>query len=202
MLVAVLGAGGKAGSELTRELVSRGHEVRAIGRTQSTLPSGANIEQRAGDVSDPDRLAELVRGVDAVISALHFDIPASTLLTGLKQAGVNRLIVTGGAASLNNADGTMLYDAPGFPDFLKPIVKPAIDFLDDLRGEQALNWTFFSPAMNFVEGPRRGTFRLGKDQLVSDDQGKSEISYADAAIAMVDELEQENNPRGRFTAAY
>ena len=202
MLVAVLGAGGKAGSEITKELVSRGHQVRAIGRTLEKLPTGANIEVRAGDVSDADELARLVEGCDAVISAVHFDIPAATFIDGLGKAGVDRLIVTGGAASLNNAEGKMLYDAEGFPDFLKPIVKPAVDFLADLRGERHLNWTFFSPAMNFVEGPRRGKFRLGQDELVTDAEGKSEITYADAAIAMVDELEQENNPRGRFTAAY
>jgi len=202
MLVAVLGAGGKAGSELTKELVSRGHQVRAIGRTESSLPTGENIETRVGDVSDPDKLADLVRGTDAVISAVHFDIPAATFIEGLDKAGVDRLIVTGGAASLKNAEGTRLYDAPGFPEQIKPFVKPAMDFLEDLKSEQKLNWTFFSPAMNFVQGPRRGEFRLGKDELVSDAEGKSEITYADAAIAMVDELEQENNPRARFTAAY
>ena len=202
MLVAVLGAGGKAGSEITKELVARGHTVRAIGRTEASLPKGDSIETRAGDVSSADSLAELVRGCDAVISAVHFDIPAKTFVQGLEKAGVDRLIVTGGAASLNTAEGKRLYDSEHFPDFLKPIVKPAIDFLDELRGEKKLNWTFFSPAQNFVVGPRKGEFRLGKDELVSDAEGKSEISYADAAIAMVDELEQGNNPRGRFTAGY
>ena len=202
MLVSVLGAGGKAGSELTRELLARGHGVRAIGRTEANLPHGANIETRAGDVSDPDELADLVRGSDAVISAVHFDIPAATFREGLKKAGVDRFIITGGAASLHNAEGTRLYDSEHFPEFLKPIVKPAIDFLDDMREEVDLNWTFFSPAMNFVVGPRKGHFRLGQDELVVDADGNSEISYADAAIAMVDELEQGNYPRGRFTAAY
>lgn len=202
MLVAVLGAGGKAGSELTRELVSRGHGVRAIGRNEASLPSGAGIEVRAGDVSNADSLADLIRGCDAVISAVHFDIPAAVFQEGLKKAGVSRLIVTGGAASLNNAEGVRVYDSEGFPEFLKPIVKPAIDFLADLREEKDLNWTFFSPAMNFVVGPRKGEFRLGTDVMLTDAEGKSEISYADAAIAMVDELEQENNPRARFTAAY
>lgn len=202
MLVAVLGAGGKAGSELTKELVARGHQVRAIGRTESSLPQGDNIERRPGDASTSDAIAELVQGADAVISALHFDVSAPTILEGMKKAGVNRLIVTGGAASLTNAEGVRLFDAPGFPEQIKPIVKPGIDFLEDLRGEQQVNWTFFSPAMNFVEGPRKGEFRLGKDELVTDAEGNSEISYADAAIVMVDELEQGNNPRGRFTAAY
>lgn len=202
MKVAVLGASGKAGSELTKELVARGHSVVAIGRTAETLPSGAGIEQKVANVSDAGALAEAVKGTDAVISAIHFDVPASTLLNGLKQGGVNRLIVTGGAASLYNAEGTMIFDTPGFPDFLKPIVKPAIDFLEDLRGEKDLNWTFFSPAMTYFVGDRTGTFRTGKDEMLFDANGESKISYADSAIAMVDELEQGNHPRGRFTAAY
>lgn len=202
MQVAVLGASGKAGSELTRELLAREHSVIAVGRTAETLPSGEGITQRVSDMADANAMAEAVKGADAVISALHFNIPASTFVAALKQAGVNRLIVTGGAASLYNDEGVMIYDTPGFPDFLKPIVKPAIDFLDDLRQEQDLNWTFFSPAMNYVVGDRMGEFRLGKEQMLFDANGESKISYADSAIAMVDELEQENNPRGRFTAAY
>lgn len=202
MKVAVLGASGKAGSELTKELLSRGHSVIAVGRTAETLPSGDGITQVVSDMADADAMAAAVKGADAAISALHFNIPAGTFVAAMKQAGVDRLIITGGAASLFNSDGVMIYDTPGFPDFLKPIVKPAIDFLNDLRGEKGLNWTFFSPAMNFFVGDRVGSFRLGKEEMLFDDAGESKISYADAAIAMVDELEQGNNPQGRFTAAY
>jgi putative NADH-flavin reductase len=204
MKIAVLGASGKGGSEITKELVSRGHEVVAIGRNAETLPSGEGITQRPGDASNADELAGLIAGVDAVISAIHFDVPAETLLSATKQAGVDRLLIMGGAASLNNADGVMLYDAEGFPDFLKPIVKPAIDFLDDLRKETSTDWTFFSPAMNIFVGDRKGpgSVRLGKDELVTDEKGESNISYADYAIAMVDELENHAHSRSRFTAAY
>jgi putative NADH-flavin reductase len=204
MKVAVLGASGKGGSEITKELVSRGHEVVAIARTPEKLPSGAGITPVQGDASDADALAEQIRGVDAVISAVHFDIPASTLLGAVKKAGVDRLLVMGGAASLKGADGGMLYDSPHFPEFLKPIVKPAIDFLADLREEVETNWTFFSPAMTIFEGERKGpgSFRLGGDDLVTDENGDSKISYADYAIAMVDELEQGNHSRSRFTVAY
>jgi len=204
MKVAVLGAGGKGGSQITKELVSRGHEVVAIGRTQENLPSGPGITQRPGDASNADELANLVSGVDAVISAVHFDIPAETLLGAVKSAGVDRLLVMGGAASLHNAHGVRLYDSEHFPEFLKPIVKPAIDFLDDLRDEVHIDWTFFSPAMNIFEGERKGpgSFRHGKDELVVDEAGESNISYADYAIAMVDELEQGKHSRSRFTVAY
>ena len=202
MQVAVLGAGGKAGKELVQELRRRGHGVIAVGRNAGNLPSGEGIEARVADVSDAAAMAGAVTGADAVISALQFDIPASTFVAALKQAGVERLIVTGGAASLDNGEGVMIYDTPTFPDFLKPIVKPAIDFLADLRAEQELNWSFFSPAMMFVEGERIGTFRTGTDTMLFNEAGESKITYADGAIAMVDELEQENHPRARWTAAY
>ncbi|MBS1239474.1 MAG: 3-beta hydroxysteroid dehydrogenase [Proteobacteria bacterium] len=204
MRVAVLGAGGKGGSEITKELASRGHQVTAISRTPEKIPAGEGITPVQGDASDAAALAEQVKGVDAVISAVHFDIPASTLLSAVKSAGVNRLLVMGGAASLTNADGVRLFDSEGFPDFLKPIVKPAIDFLDDLRKESETDWTFFSPAMTIFEGPRQGpgSFRLGGDTLVTDANGESKISYADYAIAMVDELENHAHSRARFTVGY
>lgn len=202
MYVAVLGASGRAGSEITKELVARGHKVLAIARNPEKLPKGNGVTAKAGDASDADALAEQIKGVDAVISALHFNIPAATLLSAVKTAGVDRLLVTGGAASLKNSAGVMLYDTEGFPDAIKPVVKPAIDFLNDLRQEDQVDWTFFSPAMNIFEGPRLGEFRLGKDELVTDENGESKISFADYAIAMVDELEQHNHSRSRFTAAY
>lgn len=204
MKVAVLGASGKGGSEIVKELVSRGHEVVAIGRTADKLPSGPGITARPGDASNADELAELIGGADAVISAVHFDIPSSTLLGAVKKAGIDRLLVMGGAASLNTADGTRLYDSEHFPEFLKPIVKPAIDFLAELKNEHETDWTFFSPAQNIFQGERKGpgSFRLGKDNLVTDANGESNISYADYAIAMVDELEQHAHSRARFTAAY
>jgi putative NADH-flavin reductase len=204
MKVAVLGASGKGGSEIVKELVSRGHEVVAIARNADKLPSGPGVTAKQGDASNADEVAGLIGGVDAVISAVHFNIPASTFLTAVKKAGVNRLLVMGGAASLKNAEGVRLYDSPGFPEAIKPIVKPAIDFLDDLKQEKEVDWTFFSPAMTIFVGPREGpgSFRLGKDELVTDANGESKISYADYAIAMVDELEQHQHSRSRFTAGY
>jgi hypothetical protein len=204
MKIAVLGASGKGGSEITKELVSRGHDVVAIARNPEKLPSGDGITPVQGDASDSDALAGLIEGVDAVISAVHFNIPASTLLGAVKKAGVNRLLVMGGAASLKNADGVMLFDSPHFPEAIKPIVKPAIEFLADLKDESEVDWTFFSPAMVIFEGPRQGpgSFRLGKDNLVTDANGDSKISYADYAIAMVDELENHAHSRSRFTVAY
>ena len=174
----------------------------AIGRNAEKLPTGEGVEQRVADASDPAALASAVAGADAVISALQFDVPAATILGALKQAGVDRLIVTGGAASLDNGKGVRVFDTPEFPEFLRPLVIGGVHFLDALRGEKELNWSFFSPAMIFFEGPRVGSFRLGEDAMLFNEAGESKISYADGAIAMVDELEQGNHPRARWTAAY
>ena len=204
MKVAVLGGSGKGGSEIVKELSARGHTVPGIARHPENVPTGQGITAVEGDAHDVDKLAGLIAGHDVLISAVHFDVPSAKLLAAVKQAGVDRLLVMGGAASLHNADGQRLYDSPHFPEFLKPIVKPGIDFLEELRAEEGTNWTFFSPAMNIFVGERKGpgSFRLGKDDLVTDADGNSNISYADYAIAMVDELEQGNHPRGRFTVAY
>lgn len=202
MTIAVLGASGRAGSEITKELAARGHRVLAIARNPDRIPAAPGVTPKAGDASDAAKLAELIRGSDAVISALHFDVPPDTLLSALKTAGVPRLLVTGGAASLEVAPGQRVFDAPDFPAAWKQAAAGGIAFLDALREERDIDWTFFSPAALIFEGPRLGRFRLGTDQLVTDAAGESKISFADFAIAMVDELEQHRHSRARFTAGY
>lgn len=202
MKVAVLGASGRAGSEITKELAARGHTVTAIARKPETIPTAAGVTAVAGDASDAASLPDLIKGSDAVISALHHNITADILLNALKTAGVSRLLVTGGAGSLEVAPGVRLIDTPAFPEEFKPYAVPGITFLDDLRGEKDIDWTFFSPAALIEEGPRLGRFRTGTDQLITDANGDSKISFADYAIAMVDELEQHKHSRARFTAAY
>ncbi|KQM87646.1 3-beta hydroxysteroid dehydrogenase [Sphingomonas sp. Leaf23] len=202
MIVAVLGASGNAGSEITRELARRGHHVRAIARHPEKIPSGGGITRLAGDAQDPEALAQLIGGVDAVVSALHFDVTADTLLAALRTAGVERLLVTGGAASLEVAPGLRLIDSPEFPAEWRAFAMGGIAFLDALRGVDDIDWTFFSPAALIEPGPRTGQYRIGTDTLVTDDAGVSRISFADYAIAMVDELEAHRYPRARFTAAY
>ena len=204
MHVAVLGAGGKGGSQITKELASRGHQVTAISRSPEKIPAGEGITAVQGDAADVDALAAQIKGVDAVISALHFDVTADKLLSAVKSAGVDRLLVMGGAASLKNAEGVRIYDSPTFPEHIKPFVIGGIHFLDALREESEVDWTFFSPAMMIFEGERKGpgSFRIDGDNLVTDDAGESKISYADYAIAMVDELENHNYSRSRFTVGY
>jgi putative NADH-flavin reductase len=202
MKIAVLGASGRAGSEIVREAVARGHDVLAIARNPEKIPAIDGVTAKTGDASDPEALAALIAGSDAVISALHFDISAETLLSAIRKAGVPRLLVTGGAASLEVAPGQRLIDSPEFPEEWKPFAMGGITFLDALRQIDDVDWTFFSPAALIFEGPRTGTYRPGTDQLVTDESGESRISFADYAIAMVDELEAHKHSRARFTAAY
>lgn len=202
MNVAVLGASGRAGSEITRELAARGHQVTAIARNPQAIPTGPGITAIAGDASRPEMLPDLIRGSGAVISALHFDVAAATLLGALRAAKVGRLLVTGGAASLEVAPGVRVFDTPDFPAEWKASAAGGIAFLEALRGEQEIDWVFFSPAALLFEGPRLGHYRLGGTRLVTDEAGESKISFADYAIAMVDELEQAAHHRQQFTAAY
>lgn len=202
MDVAVLGASGNAGSEIVRELARRDHRVRAIARKPEVIAAGDGITPLSGDAQDSKALAQLIVGADAVISALHFDVTADTLLAALRTAGIERLLVTGGAASLEVAPGQRLIDSPDFPAEWRDFAMGGIAFLDALRGVDDIDWTFFSPAAMIEPGPRTGRYRLGTDTLVTDDAGVSRISFADYAIAMVDELEAHRHPRARFTAAY
>lgn len=202
MKVAVLGASGRAGSEIAAELARRGHDVVAIARTPGSVPATAAIMPVTADASDPAALAAAIQGCDAVISALTFEVPAQTLLAALRQAGIARLLVTGGAASLKNDQGERMIDSADFPEAWKPVAMRGVDFLTELKQEQAIDWVFFSPAYYFVAGARTGQFRLGKDHLIADAAGDSRISFADYAIAMVDELEQHRHSRERFTIGY
>jgi len=202
MKIVVLGASGRAGSEITRELAARGHVVTALARKPEAIPALDGVTRLAADASDAAALAPLLKGADAVISALHFDIPAETLLTAIRTAGVPRLLVTGGAASLEVAPGVRLIDTPEFPEEWKVFAQGGITFLDALHGVSDVDWTFLSPAAVIEETPRLGHYRTGTDQLLTDDKGESRISFADYAIAMVDELEQPKHSRARFTAAY
>ncbi|MBH0112932.1 NAD(P)-dependent oxidoreductase [Novosphingobium sp. YJ-S2-02] len=202
MKIAVLGASGHAGSEIVKEAAARGHQVVAIARHPQAIPQGKNITASAGDASDPVQLAGLIAGSDAVISALHHTIPAETLLSALRSAGVGRILVTGGAASLTGPDGKRLIDGPDFPEDWKSAALAGIAFLDALKANDDIDWTFFSPAMIIFEGERLGHYRKGGDELVVDANDESKISFADFALAMVDELETHEHSRARFTAAY
>ena len=202
MKVAVVGGTGRAGSQIVAELARRGHQVTSIARHADQAPAQANVTARAVDMHDTAALVEALKGHDAVVSAVRFsDVAPAELIAAVKAAGVKRYLVVGGAASLL-AGGQRLFDSPHFPEAYKAEAGAGIAFLDALRGEKDLDWTFLSPSMIFDGSERRGTFRLGQDDLLVAADGKSSISFPDFAIAMADEIETPKHRRQRFTVGY
>ena len=202
MKVALIGASGHVGSRLLTELLKREHLVTGIVPSPEKLQPRNGLTAKRGDVNDEVGLTPLLAGHDAVISAVKFQNMTPQILIGaVKKAGV-RLLVVGGAGSLEVAPGLQLVDTPDFPEAYKSESLCGRDFLNILRGEQELDWTFLSPSAEFAPGVRTGRFRLGKDQLLIRADGKSRISMEDYAIALVDELETPQHSRERFTVGY
>ena len=202
MKVALIGASGNGGSRLLAELARRGHQVTAIARNSDNIAKLPGVTARKGDVFDKACLAALIKGHDAVISAVRFSASDPKLLIdAVKESGVKRYFVVGGAGSLEVAPGVKLIDTPQFPAAYKPEASKGGEFLDLLRKEKDLDWTYLSPSAVIGPGERTGRFRLGKDQLLTSDEG-SHISWEDYAIAAVDELEKPAHIRERFTVGY
>ncbi|RQH06239.1 NAD(P)-dependent oxidoreductase [Bradyrhizobium sp. RP6] len=203
MKIAVAGASGRAGSEITRELSCRGHAVTAIARNPEKIAALPNVTPTKGDVLDQAGLAKLWSGHDVAVSSVHFLVSDPLKLIGAaKDSKVGRYLVVGGAGSLEVAPGVKLVTTPNFPAEYKAEAEAGSAFLDLLRQEKHLNWTFISPSALFVEGERTGKFRLGADQLLADANGKSWITFADYAIALADEIERPAHPKQRFTVGY
>ena len=203
MKVALIGASGFIGSRLLAELAARGHAVTAIVRNPEKVAALAGVTALNGDVFDEDGLAKLLSGHDAVISAVHFTASdPQILLAAVKRSGVKRYLVVGGAGSLEVAPGAKLFDTPNFPAAYLDEARKGGIFLDLLKQEQGLDWTFLSPSALIHPGERTGKFRLGTDQLLVDAKGDSSISVEDYAVALVDELEKPAHSRRRFTVGY
>jgi len=202
--IAILGITGRAGSRIATELLQRGHTVTGIARNVADVAPRDGLTVKPGDATKADTLAPLLHGHDAVVSATRFDggSDAATVVAAAKQAGVPRLLVVGGAGSLEVAPGVAVVDTPGFPAAYKAEALAGRAFLNTLRDEKDLNWTFLSPSALFEPGERTGTFRLGGDQLLADAAGASRITMEDYAIALVDEIESPRHSRQRFTVGY
>ncbi|MGC3984349.1 MAG: NAD(P)-dependent oxidoreductase [Pseudorhodoferax sp.] len=202
--IAILGITGNAGSRIASELLARGHSVTGIARDPSKAPARAGLTLVAADATQAATLAPLLRGHDLVVSATRFvdGIDAATLVAAARQAGVPRVAVVGGAGSLEVAPGVALIDTPQFPEAYKAEASAGRVFLQALRAEQGIDWTFLSPSALFAPGERTGTFRLGGDQLLVDAQGNSHISMEDFAVALADEIERPQHARQRFTVGY
>ncbi|MFC4656489.1 NAD(P)-dependent oxidoreductase [Rheinheimera marina] len=212
MKIALIGASGFIGSAIRSEALARGHQVLALVSNPAKLTAEPGLTVQAVDVFDTQALTAALAGVDLVISAFsgHKDADVAgyyrrgfdSILTALKAADVARLLVVGGAASLQLPDGSTLIDSPNFPAEYRGSAEGAIYALQQLKAETALSWSFLSPAAEIFPGEKTGQFRLGKDQLVMDAAGHSRISNGDYAVAMLDEAEQSAHLNQRFTLAY
>lgn len=213
--VVLIGASGFVGTAILNELLNRGHKVTAIVRDPAKVTaSNPNLKVVQADVTDTDVLIEASKGKDAVISAYNPgwknpNIYEETLknypliVDSVKKAGVEHLLIVGGAGTLFYAPGKMVMDADDVPAKLLPGIKSLGEFyLNTLRKENDIDWIFLSPAANMTPGERTGKFRIGKDDLVIDVNGDSNISVEDYAVAMVDELEQKHHHKERFTIGY
>jgi uncharacterized protein len=200
MKIALLGASGMLGSRIRAEAESRGHRVTPLGR--HTDP--------AVDVTDPAGIATAVAGHDLVISAVGpvGEDPrlvvnaAHALADGLPAAGVDRLLVVGGAGGLEVAPGVQLLDTPDFPAGWRPVAEAHRAALAVYQRIEDVNWTYVAPAALIAPGQRTGTYRIGEDRLLVGPDGQSRISTEDFAVAMVDEVESSAHPRRRITVAY
>ena len=203
MKIALVGATGNVGTRLISELTGRGHHVTAIARHPEKLQRQAAVSPVSGDVQNESALAAVLAGHDVVIHSVKFlGTNVSKIIAATKAAKVPRLLVVGGAGSLEVSPGLTLVNTPDFPAEYKPETLAGVEFLNVLRGEKELDWTILSPSYFFAPGERTGKFRLGKDELLVAADGQSRISTEDFAIALVDELEQPKHSRQRFTVGY
>jgi putative NADH-flavin reductase len=213
MNISLIGASGFVGSSILKEALDRGHEVTAIVRHPEKLTAHPKLQTRKGDVYNEGEVARLVAGHDAVISAfnpgwtnpdiynLHIK-GTKAIIAGVKKAGIKRLLLVGGAGSLEVKPGVQSVDLPEFPKEWKQGALATREALNLLRQEAELDWSFLSPSADLSPGQRTGKFRLGKDQLLKDAKGQSRISTEDYAVAMLDEVERPSHVRQRFTVGY
>lgn len=216
MKVVLIGASGFVGASILNELLTRGHEVTAIVRHAHKINTiNDDLTVKEIDVSDTESLISAIIGADAVISAYNagwtnpnlyhdFIVGSEAIQKAVKRSGVKRLIVVGGAGSLE-IEGNQLVDDPDFPAEYKAGATAARDYLNTLKAEKELNWSFFSPAIEMHPGINTGRtaqFRLGHDNPIFDTSGRSSLSVQDLSVAIVDELEQNKHPQQRFTAGY
>jgi len=202
MHVAIIGASGRAGSRIVRELLSRGHTVTGISRHPENIEAAEGVSAMFGDLFQPKDIAAKLAGHDAVVSTVLFtQADPALLVQAVRLSKVKRYLVVGGAGSLEVSPGIRLIDTPDFPPAYLPEAGGGAAFLDYLRTVDDVDWTFLSPSLFFDFGERTGEFRLGKDELLTRD-GLSSISFEDYAIALVDELEEPKNIRSRFTVGY
>ena len=214
--VAVIGATGFVGTQVVKELANRGYFVNALARNTSKIEESENVKAIAVDVYNTSELSEILKGNDAVISAFNpgwtnpnifedFLKGAESIEKAVEESGVKRFITVGGAGSLYIAENLQLIDTPEFPAEIKPGAEAARQYLEMIKKNENLDWTFFSPAIEMHQGTagvRKGSYRTALENPVFDENGRSVLSVEDVAVALVDELENNQFVKQRFTAAY
>ncbi|HEX6497250.1 MAG TPA: NAD(P)-dependent oxidoreductase [Acidobacteriaceae bacterium] len=221
MKIVLYGATGNAGSRILTELLGRGHEVLAVVRNLDKKPEklapNDGLTAVQGDLSSVEEIAEAIGGAQAVVSA-YSPPPDKTeqlidvtkrQIAAVQQVSQQasspeyapRLVVVGGAGSLEVAPGVTLVSTKDFPAAWKAIALAHERALELLRAS-SIDWTYLSPSAFFEPGQRTGKFRLAQDELLTAADGKSWISMEDYAIALVDELERPQHRRQRFTVGY
>jgi putative NADH-flavin reductase len=207
MKVVLYGATGNSGSRILKELTSRGHEVTAVARDTAKVP--AEVKSQQDDLSSVDTIASIIAGADVVVSAYSPPQDNTDALLGVterqiaavQKAGPVRLIVVGGAGSLEVAPGVSLLASGHLPEAWVPIAT-SHGKAKKLLEASAIDWTYFSPAAYFEPGERTGKFRLGTKELIANDKRESRISMEDYAIALVDEIESPKHVRASFSIGY
>jgi putative NADH-flavin reductase len=214
MKIAIIGATGFVGTAVLNEALHRGYQVTAIARNAGKITvKDKNLTLKDADINDTAALAKILAGHDAVVSAFNagwtnpnlyadFTKGSEDIQKATKLSGVKRLLVIGGAGSLEIAPGVQLVDTPGFPAEYKAGATAARDYHNTLKKETDLDWTFLSPAIILQPGERTGVFRLGHDEPIFDANNKSEITVSDLAVAIIDELESNRFIKKRFTVGY
>jgi len=208
--IALFGATGMIGSRIAAEAARRGHEVSAFARRPERVEHAAHVAARQGDLFDVPAMTAAVVGHDVIASAYappHDDADkvvdaAQALVAIARAAGIKRVVAVGGAGSLEVAPGKQLVDTEGFPAQYKAYALAHRDALGFYRTANDIDWTFFAPAAIIAPGERKGTFRVGADKLIADENGNSTVSAEDYAIAFVDEIESARFVRQVATVAY
>jgi putative NADH-flavin reductase len=213
--IVLIGASGFIGSVILREAIDRGHLVTGVVRHPEKITlSHKNLHIEKADIFFTEKITGIFKGADAVISSYNpgWTNPKiseettagyKSIIEGVRQSGVKRLMIVGGAGSLFVTPGKRLMDTGAIPESYMPAIRALANvFLIDLANEKDIDWVFFSPAINIHPGTRTGKFRLGKDDVILNQAGEGDISVEDYAVAMIDELENPVHHHERFTIGY
>lgn len=203
MNIVLAGATGNIGSRILDEALQRGHRVTGLTRDPAKLGARDGLQAKKADTAEVAAFADALKGHDAAILSVKWnENDVHQVLDALRKSGVKRCLFVIGAGSLLRKDGRTHFDHMAEKGIQPPTSKPAALAFAEMRKVTDLDWTAISPPASIQPGERTGKFRLGRDHLLEDAKGKSEISREDFAIAILDEIEKPKHIRQRFTAAY